>query len=216
MATNSMIPYSNPAGNNQTTPSVGAASTAVPAALPGGTTPMATAAGPAAASNTNPLVPTTTAAGSVPSAVGSNPQTQSELSSIFGTGEASLINNFLSGVGGTQSQVLTEYINSLAPQQAAAQAQTNTALGAGGVSANSSVNAIAQSNLAAQEESTIAAQSASLTETGEQMQESMIQGLEAPAEQYTTDEAMMPYELGAAAISAGGNIGAALIKRSGE
>jgi hypothetical protein len=95
---------------------------------------------------------------------------------------------------------------------ATAQAQTNAALGAGGVSANSSVAGIADANLQAQETASIAGESASLTETGEQMQESMIQGMEAPAENYTNNQAMMPWEIAGSAIGAAGNVAGAAIK----
>ena len=208
MATNSMIPYSNPQGNNQTNPGAGGAT---PAALP------LPGAMPAAVTNTaataNPLVPataTTGAAATVPSAsVGAD---GSELNDIFGSGVGGDINSFLGSVSGTNSVVLQDYVKSLQPQMATAQAQTNAALGAGGVSANSSVAALADANLQSQEFSSIASESANLTESGLQMQESMIQGMEAPAENYTAEQSMMPWEIAGAGIGALGTVAGASIK----
>jgi hypothetical protein len=206
-----MIPYSNPAGNNQTTPGAGAPS-AQPLALPGATPAANATATPTA---TNPLVPSTATA-TVPAAITASSSTSNassnELNDIFGSGVGGDINSFLGSVSGTNSVVLQDYVKSLQPQMATAQAQTNAALGAGGVSANSSVAAIADANLNAQEEASIAGESASLTETGEQMQESLIQGMEAPAENYTNSQAMMPWEIAGAGIGAAGNIAGAAIK----
>jgi hypothetical protein len=89
---------------------------------------------------------------------------------------------------------------------ATAQAQTNAALGAGGVSANSSVAGIADANLQAQETASIAGESANLTESGEQMEENMIQGMESPAENYTAEQSMMPWEIAGSAIGAAGSL----------
>ena len=210
MATNSMIPYSNPQGNNQTNPGAGGATpTALP--LPGATPGTTTNA----AATANPLVPataTTGAAATVPSA--SVGDSGSELNSIFGSGVGGDINSFLGSISGTNSVVLQDYVKSLQPQMATAQAQTNAALGAGGVSANSSVAGIADANLNAQETASIANESASLAESGLQMQESMIQGMEAPAENYTAEQSMMPWEIAGSAIGALGNVAGATIKAS--
>jgi hypothetical protein len=73
------------------------------------------------------------------------------------------------------------------------------------------VAAIADADLQAQETASIAGESASLTETGMQMQEGMIQGMEAPAENYTMEQAMMPYEILGAGMGAIGNIAKAII-----
>ena len=212
MATNSMVPYSNPAGNNQTTSTSGIAKNTL--ALPGATSPIAAATG---ASTANPLVPataTTGAAPTVPSAAVGDSSSSSEINDIFGGGVGGDINSFLGSVSGTNSVVLQDYIKSLQPQMATAQAQTNTALGAGGVSANSSVAAIADANLNAQETASIANESASLTESGLGMEESMIQGMEAPAENYTAEQSMMPWEIAGGAIGALGNVAGATIKAS--
>jgi hypothetical protein len=220
MATNSMIPYSNPAGNNQTTPGGGGFIT--PQTLPGLGASIGTPINTAAAAQ-NPLIPASTAApaapGStasqaitptatapattttVPAAINTTNAPGGELNNIFGAVGDS-VNSFLGSVSGTDSVVLQDYIKSLQPQMATAQAQTNAALGAGGVSANSSVAAIADANLQAQEEASIAGESASLTESGMQMQESMIQSMLGPAENYTNDQAMLPYEMLGAGMNA--------------
>ena len=164
MATNSMVPYSNPQGNNQTNPGTGGVKNTLAPSLPGATSTLASATG---ASTANPLVPataTTGAAATVPSA--SVGDSGSELNSIFGSGVGGDINSFLGSVSGTNSVVLQDYVKSLQPQMATAQAQTNAALGAGGVSANSSVAGIADANLNAQETASIAGESANLTESG--------------------------------------------------
>jgi hypothetical protein len=208
MATNSMVPYSNPAGNNQTNPLSGAVG-AVPAAMPlPGATPSTTAN---VAATSNPLVPTTTGA-ATPSLSTLNGDLSNELSGIFGSGVGNLVNNFMGGVSGTDSTILQEYTQSLVPQEAKAQADTNAALGAGGVSANSSVAAIADSNLQAQETASIAGESAQLTMAGEQMDASMIQSMLAPAENATTESKMMPWEILGAGVGAVGNVAGAAIK----
>jgi hypothetical protein len=205
MATNNMVPYSNPQGNNQTNPGAGGAT---PAALPlPGATPATTTN---AAATANPLVPATATTGAapasstVPSAAVSS--SNGEINDIFGSGVGGDINSFLGSISGTNSVVLQDYIKSLQPQMATAQAQTNAALGAGGVSANSSVAGIADADLQAQETASIAGESANLTESGLQMQESMIQGMEAPAENYTAEQSMMPWEIAGAGIGAAGNV----------
>jgi hypothetical protein len=208
-----MIPYSNPQGNNQTNPGAGGAKSTLASSqtLPGATSTLASATG---ASTANPLVPATATTGAVPAATTSNSinsASSSEIDSIFGSGVGGDVNSFLDSISGTNSVVLQDYIKSLQPQMATAQAQTNAALGAGGVSANSSVAGIADANLQAQETASIAGESAQLTESGLQMQESMIQGMEAPAENYTTEQSMMPWEIAGSAIGAAGNIAKAII-----
>src|SRR5271157_5689294 len=128
MATNSMVPYSNPAGNNQTTPGAGVATQQL--ALPG-------ASATPAASTANPLIPATATA-AVPAGASTtsvapkvtNTSTEGELEGIFGRGVAGMIDSYMNSIGGTDSTILQEYVNSLGPQMATAQAQTNAALGA--------------------------------------------------------------------------------------
>jgi hypothetical protein len=205
MATNNMVPYSNPAGNNQTTPkTVGVAQSVLGKGVPGGpTTPVAT----------NPLAPvapslggvnkaqTTSVGGSVPttnSASGATQNTvapggfitsnssyssgendlQKQLTDIYGKGVGGSLYSLLSNMSGTNSTVLQEYIQSLQPQMAKAQANTNASLGAGGVSANSSVAGLADASLQAQETAAIAGESANLTQSQEQLTASLLSGME--------------------------------------
>ena len=160
MATSSMIPYSNPAGKNQTSPSV-QGTAAQPTTLPGAT-PGASATATPTTATSNPLIPAVASGGAVPSVTSDS--LGSELSDIFGSGVGGAASSFLGSISGTDSVILQEYVKSLGPQMATAQAQTNAALGAGGVSANSSVAAIADANLQAQEFSSIAQESAALTQ----------------------------------------------------
>jgi hypothetical protein len=214
MATGNMVPYSNPAGHNQTTPSAGVtASSTTVQPLPGTSETASTAT---SAVNSNPLIPATTATTAATNTVPSVPSAHlsndtSELSNIFGSGVGNDISSFLASIGGTDSTILQEYVKSLQPQLATAQAQTNAALGAGGVSANSSVAAIADANLGAQETAAIAGEEAKLTQSGLQMQEQMIQGMEAPAENYTAEQSMMPWEIAGSAIGAVGSVASAFI-----
>ena len=175
------------------------------------------------ASTSNPLVPatasTTVPTGATATSVAppiTSTSTAGELSGIFGSGVSGMVGTYLSSLGGTDSAVLQEYISSLQPQMASAQAQTNAALGAGGVSADSSVAAIADANLQAQEQASIAGESAALTQNAEQIEASMIQSMLGPAENYQNAQSMMPWELAGSIIGAGGNIAAAALMARGK
>jgi hypothetical protein len=189
MATNSMIPYSNPAGNNQTTPIAGAQPqlATIPSAPPLGSTPTqaaqanplvpvgATVPNAGLASNTNnPNVSTSTAPGTT------GALSQQEVN-IYGKGVGGQLTNLLDSIGGTNSATLQDYVQSLAPTEATAQAGVDASLGAGGVSANSSVAALANSNLQAQETGQIASESANLTQSGQSLDASILTGQEGAA-----------------------------------
>lgn len=204
MATGSMVPYSNPAGNNQTTPTgilaTGAPKLpgAVPTTAPG--TPMGTtnpfipapAAHPAStpvgvgmpgATPTGPSVPnvgglSTTGA----NVAGDTGALQKQLVDIYGKGVGGSLESLLAGMSGTDSKILQDYIASLQPQEAKAQANVNASLGAGGVSANSSVQGIADASLQAQEFSAIAGESANLTQSQEQLTAQLLQGMQPSAQ----------------------------------
>ena len=190
MATNSMIPYSNPAGNNQTTPGAGAVSTPVAPSVP-----TVNPTQPAAAAVANPLIPAavgTAMAGTGTAmnvgGVGNNQgATQTQLSNIYGQGVGTDLTNLVSSIGGTDSATLQEYIASLAPQEAQAGANLNASLGAGGVSANSSVAALGQANLQAQEMATVAGESANLTQSGQALEANILQGTEQAAATETAE-----------------------------
>ena len=71
--------------------------------------------------------------------------------------------------------------------------------------------ALADANLGSQEFAAISGEEAQLTQSGLQMQEQMIQGMEAPAENYTAEQNMMPWEIGGALIGAAGSVASAAI-----
>jgi len=203
------VPFSNPAGNNQTSPG----------ALPKGSNVNSPSFGqipgsPVQGSNPyapTPTVPTSPVAIAQPSTGGMVPVTsspngatpntsasngfitnnssysngqndlQKQLVDIYGKGVGGSLFSLLNSMSGTDSTVLQEYIKSLQPQMAQAQANTNAALGAGGVSANSSVAAIADSNLNAQEQASIAGESAKLTQSEEMITAQILQGMQGAA-----------------------------------
>ncbi len=190
------IPFSNPGGKNQTNPSP---IISMPtSSIPGSPQPIAQPV-----SNTNPYVPpsSTSQSGPVPftnSSSGATPNTsssegfitnnssyssgqndlQKQLIDIYGKGVGGSLFSLLNNMSGTDSTILQEYIQSLQPQMAKAQADTNSTLGAGGVSANSSVSAIADASLQSQETASIASESANLTQSQEQLTAQLLSGME--------------------------------------
>ena len=213
MSTNNMVPYSNPQGNNQTTPTAG--TSAAKSVLPGVTTGSTSTA----AASTNPLVPsgtTTTVVSPNTSGTTSSVSSNAELNEIFGTGVGGQLTSFENSISGTDSVILQNYVKSLQPQMATQQAQTNAALGAGGVSSNSSVAALADANLQSQEFASIAGESANLTDQAMQTEAGLIQSELAPAENYQNNQAMAPWELTGAGIEAAGNIVGAICPAKGS
>lgn len=195
MATGSLVPYSNPAGNNQTTPTTATKATAT--SLPTTAT-------------------STTQGATVPSSSVATPassQADSELGDIFGTGVGGEISSYMNSISGTDSAILQDYVKSLQPQMATAQAQTNAALGAGGVSANSSVAGIADANLQSQEFASIAGESANLTDQAMQTESGMIEAQMGEAANYTAEQSALPWELAGAGIGAAGKIASSIISK---
>ncbi len=207
MATNP-IPISNRAGNNQTGPPAGLIPTGVSSSIPGSPAspissnpfnPQTPSSTPGI--NTVPLAPGGTpqpmTSGAAPGAGGPNTSqvfnagststnqadTQKQLSDIYGKGVGTDLTNLLNSIGGTDSATLQEYIQSLQPQEATAQANVNAALGAGGVSANSSVAALADANLQSSETAAIAGEEANLTQSGQNLEASILTGTEQAAQQ---------------------------------
>ena len=220
------IPFSNPAGNNQTNPS--------PIAVGKTSTPIA--GSPISTPGSNPFIPpgTTGSSSGGPIAFqGGTPSNtsaqdgfitsgtdagqnalQKQLDDIYGKGVGGSLFSLLNSMSGTDSTVLQEYIKSLQPQMATAQANTNAALGAGGVGANSSVAAIADSNLQAQEQASIASESASLTQSQEQLTAQILSGTEnASAKEVATSgwsvfgDVLSQVGSDAATILGGGSLG---------
>lgn len=195
MATNPVqIPFSNPGGKNQTNPSPifsspsssmpipGSPSANMPGANPyippgvsgstgSGTAPMQSVGGPGTTSSAQNGFITS-------SNDGSQNALQKQLTDIYGQGTGGSLFSLLNNMSGTDSTILQEYIQSLQPQMATAQANTNAALGAGGVGANSSVAALADANLQSNEQASIASESAALTQNQEQLTAQILQGTE--------------------------------------
>ena len=184
MATSSMVPYSNPAGNNQTSPPIGVPLSGAGArgagGKAGGALPMTSPiASPVDVAAQNPYVPAGTTVPSVPNVgglaqsptnvAGTTGALQKQLVDIYGKGVGGALSSLLDNMSGVDSTVLQQYIESLQPQFAKAQADLGASLGAGGVSANSSVAALGEANLQSQENALVAGESANLTQSQEQM-----------------------------------------------
>lgn len=214
MAT-STVPSSNVAGNNQTSPGVSSTQPVPIVAQP--VSPTATVTQNAQA---NPFIPaaTPTAATTVPSSTvgtvntlggANNSALSSQLDDIYGTGVGGALDTLLGNISGTNSATLQEYVQSLQPQEATAQANVNASLGAGGVSANSSVAGIADSNLQAQEFADIAGESANLTQSQENLTAQILTGTEGAAVAQTAESPWTDFaDVLAAGTNAIGNIGA--------
>lgn len=147
------LPSSNVAGNNQTSPGL---STAVGTAQPPFTPTLPVGSAP----STNPYLgaTATTPAGGTqgslynPASSYSSGQTDisKQLVDMYGKGVGGSLNYLLQGMSGNDSAIFQQYVASMQPQMAKAQAALNTGLGAQGVSGNSSVNALAQADLQSQ------------------------------------------------------------------
>lgn len=185
MATSSMIPYSNPAGNNQTSPPV-ITSGGAPGVGSVGSIPTTNPVNPGQAATQNPLIPATATPGITSGSVlpGVAPaagqgvvsgDAYNQLRDIYGAAGGTLT-DFMNSISGTNSATLQEYIKSLQPQEAQADANLHASLGAGGVSANSSVAALGESNLQAQEFAAIAGESANLTQSQQNLEAHLIEG----------------------------------------
>jgi len=185
MATNSMVPYSNPAGKNQTAPSVPMANAGAVSHVPA-PTPLA----PTATATANPLIPATSTVTpgtpSVPQTVGTDPAQYQQLQDIYGASGNSLY-EFMQSLDGTSSATLQDYIKSLGPQFAKSGANLDASLGAGGVGANSSVSALAHADLGSQEDSLIADESAKLLQSQEGLQANLLESTLPSAEKQVSD-----------------------------
>lgn len=197
MGTSSMVPYSNPAGKNQTSPAATAPGVGVTAL------PTPSPLNPTQAATSNPLIPSVPTAG-LPGTTTPAPQTDQskQLVDILGKGVGGDLNTLLSSIGGVDSATLQEYVKSLAPQEAQADANLHASLGAGGVSANSSVAALGEANLQAQETGLIAGEEAQLTQSGQNLEASILTGLEPAAEKEVAESGWDVF--GQVASAAGG------------
>lgn len=172
----------------------------------------------------NPYVPPSTSGGGTIPAGGQAPSgtaTQAAVpgagqtalgkqeSDIFGSGIGGAITDLLGSLSGTDSAALQNYIKSLIPQEANAQASVNATLGAQGVSGNSSVAAIADSNLKAQEFASIAGESAQLQTQEENLEAGILTGQENLAAQETAGPGLAIF---GDILGAAGNATSAYIK----
>jgi hypothetical protein len=168
MATSSLVPTATPAPIVNQTP----------------TTPSTIGSSvPSTSSVINPYIPPTAGIG-VPNAGSTSSNstaTLNQLADIYGSGVGGDLTNLLNSIGGVNSATLQEFSQSLDPQEATAQANLNASLGAGGVSANSSVATLGDANLQAQETAAIAGESAQLTQSGQNLEASLLEGIEPAA-----------------------------------
>lgn len=213
MATSSMVPYSNPAGNNQTKPSIGVLTSGAGAigagGKAGGALPVVSPVAPVGSTGTTnpfmpapivgttpgvptgpvpmgaggPSAPTITSSFITPNSSYSSGENdlQKQLIDIYGKGVGGSLFQLLNSASGTNSTILQQYIASLQPQFAKSQADLGASLGAGGVSPNSSVAALGEANLKAQEDALISGESAKLTTAQEDLTASLLGGMSGAA-----------------------------------
>jgi hypothetical protein len=151
------LPTSNVAGNNQTSPGVGASAARVPIV------PFsARAEGNGTMNPFNPFMhsmgsmmgstPSDTSTGSLydPStSPGYNGQSNigKQLTDMYGKGVGGMLDNLLKGMSGDDSAIFQQWLASMKPVEASERAGLQGTLASEGVSGNSSVSAIANSNL---------------------------------------------------------------------
>jgi hypothetical protein len=165
MATSAVrLPTSNPAGNNQTAPMglTSASKTVSPMPFTSqaqGTNPLmsgTSGATPQAlpAQQVGTPLDTSVTPGSLYNSTSSYSSGESniekQLIDIYGKGVGGELNSILQGMSGEDSAIFQQWLASMAPVEASETAQLQSTLGSQGVSANSSVSAIANSNLQSQ------------------------------------------------------------------
>lgn len=185
------VPYGNPAGANQANPALQSTSlsgatapmgaSTVPAPIPGGSTPT----------STNPYMigsPTPATTGAVPGAA-IDQATQQQMNQskqwtdIYGKGTGGAIASEYQGMQGANSAAYQAYLASMAPTWAAQQATYGQGMGAGGVSPNSTVNAIGLSNLLANQAATASGVDASMIMQNQTQRLNLLQGMEGASAQ---------------------------------
>jgi len=187
----------NSSGNASNTTAVAASNPFVPTAAPSGTPiPMSTASNtPGTSIGSNGVVGSGTpglgvaSTGLQGSSVSGDPNNNlgKAENNLYGSGLGGALTGLLGSIGGVDSASLQNYVASLQPQEATAQANTNAALGSAGVSGNSSVTGIADANLQSQETAAIAGESAQLQQSGQQLEASILTGQEQAQAQATAD-----------------------------
>lgn len=199
-------------------------------AAPGVSNPLSTnptgALGGSSSSSGVPIIPNsgTSLGNSLIGQTGTSIGSMDELSNIYGAGVGSYLNNLLSTGGiniGLTNQVNAADINAMQPGINQGSANLAALLGAQGVSGNSSTNALAQSNYAAQ----VAGQENSLINQsymneynqGQGLIQSILGNLMGGAQTYTADQNnWMDYLTGALNIGESGLGIAELTKLLGQ
>lgn len=150
------LPTSNVAGNNQTSPGVGASAARAPivpfsARAEGNGTMNPFMSSPMGSPSAMP--PPGTGTGSLydPSTSPGYHDGQSnigkQLTDMYGKGVGGMLDNLLKGMSGTDSAIFQQWLASMKPVEASERAGLQGTLASEGVSGNSSVSAIANSNL---------------------------------------------------------------------
>lgn len=153
------LPASNPGGNNQTNTVPGVKAT------PASGTNMNLPFSAGGAGTENPYYQASPSGSLLPIQGGQNvgslynyassyasgqTDISKQLIDMYGKGVGGYLNNLLQDMSGTDSQIFQQYLASMKPVEASERAGLNQTLGAQGISGNSSVNAIANSNLTSQ------------------------------------------------------------------
>ena len=193
MATNT-IPLPQATATSGAQPAAGGA--IKPLGIPASGAPAAGVNTPQAVAATNPLVPpAASSAGTIPAAAGGTgtPATapadpnaanlSKQETDIFGKGVGGELTNLIGNISGVNSQSIADYTASLQPAEAQAQATLNTTMGAQGVSGNSSVAALGDASLQAQETAAIAGETAQLRQSGQQLEAGILTGQQSAAAQ---------------------------------
>lgn len=169
---------------------------------------------PQGAAASNPMVPPTAAGASAATVPGvATDPNAANLSKqeidMFGKGVGGEMSNLIGNISGVNSQSIADYTASLQPAMATATANLGTNLAAEGVSGNSSVAALGQANLGAQETAAIAGETAQLQQSGQQLEGSLLSGEEQSAAQEVASSGWNVFGqvLGAIGSDAGSIIG---------
>ena len=214
------IPYANPAGKNQTN---GAGPAPTPVAMPGATPGIVAGQVPGAVpSPLNAPAPVALSTGGgaavTTAAAPVNPgdptsDLAKQYNDIYGKGVGGELSNLIAGMSGTDSAVFQQYLASLQPQIAKGQADLNAHLGASGVSANSSVAALADANYQSGVIATESGADAQIMQQGLQDTIGIVTGTQQAAEQQVADSSMWGLfgSLAQTAGSVGGEIASAAI-----
>lgn len=180
------LPSSNAGGNNQTSPGLSNIQGTVQPFTP--VLPTGSAASSNPYLTATPTTPTANPTGSLyntatSSGYGGQSNIGKQLTDIYGKGVGGSFNYLLQGMSGTDSAIFQQYVNSMQPQMAKAQAQLNTGLGSQGVGANSSVNALAQADLQSQFLAQESGVNANLMQTQLQDTQNILEGAAGAAQQ---------------------------------